>query len=33
MKNDILEKKPFSDIDINDSFFDSLKEDYAGFDQ
>ncbi len=27
----ILKLKRFSDIDINDPFFDSLKEDYRGF--
>ena len=27
----IIKLKRFSDIDINDPFFDSLKDDYRGF--
>ena len=32
-KNPSLEKMKFSDIELSDSFFDSLKEDYQGFDE
>lgn len=31
--NEVFETVKFSDIDINDSFFDSLKSDYDGFNQ
>lgn len=30
--NEEIEPKQFRDIDLNDTFFDSLKEDYPGFD-
>ena len=26
-----ISKRPFSEVDINDPFFDSLKADYEGF--
>lgn len=29
--NEVITLKRFADIDLNDSFFDSLKEDYPGF--
>lgn len=31
-KNDPIQEVPFSKIDLNDSFFDSLRSDYDGFD-
>lgn len=31
-KNDYLETKKFSEINLNDTFFDSLRKDYDGFD-
>lgn len=30
--NEIITLKRFADIDLNDTFFNSLKEDYPGFD-
>ena len=33
INNPSLEKTKFSDIKLSDSFFDSLKEDYQGFDE
>ena len=30
-KNDPIQEVPFSEINLNDSFFDSLRSDYDGF--
>lgn len=31
MKNIVIEEKQLKDLDINDTFFDSLKSDYKDF--
>ena len=31
MQNDVIQKVKISEIDIDDTFFQSLKEDYDGF--
>ena len=33
MNGDYLSKKLFSDVDLSDEFFDSLRANYRGFDQ
>lgn len=33
IKSDYLEMKQFSDVDLQDTFFDSLRQDYNGFDE